>query len=293
MFAIYNNNGFIENKGGPAGYLFYLNEGFKKLNINVKILHDFDDRKTNNNICKKKLFKNEFFEEIKSILHFYKLGFEIKKGVNNFNDFKIIHVMSSEDAYYLKKICRFKGKLILTSHKPESLACEKISGINLRNGKRWNCTLLKKFFNYIEKYSYRVCDGFVFPSQNAAKIYYNFPGFSKYSVNKPIKYVYTGCSKKNITINSSDYRRKINLTDNDYVISYIGRHNEIKGYDLLTSIAEQLNKNNIFVVCAGSTSNLNYPQIPSWIELGYVSDVQNLINASDLIVVPNRSIMVP
>lgn len=290
MFAIYNNNGVAENKGGPAGYLFNLQCGLRENNYVIEILSDFNQAGIKNSKTKLKKVKIQLFEEIRSILHFYKKGLTIKyKSKNNFNNYAVLHIHSSEDAYYIKKLIGFRNKIILSSHKPETLANEKIGAINLECGRNWKCLLLRSFYDYIEKTVYSFSDGFVFPSEGAEKLYESFTGYKKNKIGKPVKYVYTGCKKKTITINRMNYRKNLGISNDEFMISYIGRHNYIKGYDLLTKIGDQLINDGMSVVCAGQTSSITYPISKKWIELGYISDAQNLINASDVVIIPNRN----
>lgn len=289
MFAIYNYIGLEENKGGPSGYLYHLNCGFQENGYDIAILSDMSSAKRKKKVEVKR-DKIEFIAQGRNILHFYKIGLKIKyESINNWNAYNVIHVMSSEDAYYLKKLYGYKGKIVLTSHKPESLADEKISGLNLRNGTNWKCRILRIFYDYIEKKAYKLSDAFVFPSINSEAIYNNFPGYRKYSKGKTVKYVYTGCVEKKVTLDREFYRKNIGISENDFAISYIGRHNYIKGYDLLADIGEKLIDNHINIICAGAKTTISYPLSPNWKELGFISDVQNLINASDAVVVPNRN----
>ena len=63
----------------------------------------------------------------------------------------------------------------------------------------------------------------------------------------------------------------------------------IKGYDRLVKIYPELKQRGIEVVVAGGKGGIAYPLDSGWHELGYISDVPNLIHASDVIVIPNRN----
>lgn len=294
MFAIYNSMGIGENRGGPQGYLYQLNAGFKENEFNITILSDFSpaqlNKKSRESFVSSEKKTSVITETIRSILHFYKIGYLIKKNKkNNFNRYDVLHVHSSEDVYYLRRILGYKGKIIFTSHKPESLADEKVSALKLRLGIDKKFSFLYIFYNQIEKKAYKYSDAYIFPSEHAKKIYNSFPGFIKYSAGKPVQYVFTGCSKKSLTIDRDAYRKQHGIDKNSFMVSYVGRHNFIKGYDLLSNIGEKLIDKGIVVVCAGAVSTIDYPKCNNWKELGYISDVQNLINASDVVVIPNRN----
>lgn len=154
----------------------------------------------------------------------------------------------------------------------------------------WGCRLAKVFFSHIENYAFMHSDGFIFPSEHSRDLYRAFPGFEK-SINKPTRFVKTGCVERVVTKDRAQYRREIGVDDDCFLVAYIGRHNTIKGYDLLIEAFDQLKDDQrLRFVCAGAPSTLlSCPQSTNWIELGYINDAYNLMNAADILVVPNRS----
>jgi len=286
-FAIFNYSGIGENQGGPRGYLYNLFIGFKEIGIDIPFF-SITNNDINFNLPRKT--SNPLIEELKSIIYIFIKGFICYRKVNkNIHKFKIIHVHSNEDVFYLRKFIRYKGKIILTSHRPQPLADESVTPIILRSKTKWRFFFLKLLYKYIEQYGYKKSNGFIFPSEGAMKIYNYFPGFSKHINNKPIRYVYTGVPMKQPDISVEQYRNKLNISISDKMLCYIGRHNYIKGYDLLTSLVHRLEENNIKVVCAGANNLLPSPISNNWIEMGYINDTYNLVNASDVVVIPNRS----
>ena len=84
-------------------------------------------------------------------------------------------------------------------------------------------------------------------------------------------------------------RNKYNITTK-YVISYLGRHNEIKGYDLLKKIAQSIldKRDDITFLIAGNLSNDIKPlEHPKWIEIGRTHPT-NVLSIADLFILPNR-----
>ena len=289
-FAIFNSIGKGKNQGGPKGYIYNLLLGCEKIGTRVEFI--CESKNTNNsdkNNRKEHKYCISFIYDLRVIAYFFKRGIRLKKNIKLKNrEYKMLHVHCSEDVYYLRKFIKYKGKIIFTPHRPEELENEYINNINKNiKGKHFIVKLLAR---YIEKESYKMCDAFIFPSKGAMEIYYNFPGFKKYGKNKIIKYVYTGVEKNEIKICKKRYRADLNIENNDFVISYIGRHNKIKGYDLLTSISEDFIKNKIFCICAGNKDGVeNIPNNKYWKELGYINNSEELMNASDVIVIPNRN----
>lgn len=288
-FAIFNYSDIGKNQGGPSGYLYNLFQGMKEINKDITFFRVMQGQQNDSKI-KTTNRSNPIVEEIRSILYLIKKGFlcasKVSKEIHNFT---VIHVHSCEDVFYLRSFVKYKGNIILTSHRPESLVEEKVTSLKIKCKTKWSFPLLKLQLQIIEKMGYKGSQGFIFPSPGAMSIYNQFPGFKKYSKEKPIGYVFTGSPKKVPNISLTEYRRKLSLNAEDKMICYIGRHNYIKGYDLLTSIAKRFENNGINVVCAGANNLLPSPDSSNWTELGFVSDPFNLINASDIVVIPNRN----
>jgi glycosyltransferase involved in cell wall biosynthesis len=84
-------------------------------------------------------------------------------------------------------------------------------------------------------------------------------------------------------------RQDYNIPESAFIIAYFGRHNKIKGFDIFRDIVSKaLEANpNLYVLCAGSgeISSLRHPR---WIELGFVSNVKDIMPLCDLYVLPNR-----
>lgn len=288
--AIFNYSGIGKNQGGPNGYLYNLFEGMREITVDIPLFTVFQVKKSFNDVNVIHESLTPIIEEINSVLYFIKKGLLCYKKINNkIHDYKIIHVHSCEDVYYLRKYVKYKGYIILTSHRPESLEDEKVVNLKLKIKTKWNFPILRYQMKLIEKFAYKESKGFIFPCEEAMKIYRSFPGFKNFSKNKPISYVFTGAPKRTPDISLTDYRKKLSISKTDNTICYIGRHNYIKGYDLLTTLANRFEQENIKVVCAGSNNLLSSPNNKNWIELGYIKDPYNLINASDIVVIPNRN----
>jgi glycosyltransferase involved in cell wall biosynthesis len=74
------------------------------------------------------------------------------------------------------------------------------------------------------------------------------------------------------------------------VICFNGRHQPVKGYDLLATVAKELLTTNLEMVFL-ITGKEDIPPVvdhPRWIQTGWTSEPQNFLDASDLVVVPNR-----
>lgn len=286
--------GIRANAGGPAGYLYNLKEGLNAVGSRYRIiapllipdgkpLGDSDSRPGRK--C-----RSQLIAELRAIAHFFKMGFAAKRQFIDYQNESLVHVHLVSDVFYLRTIMHFRNKIVLTPHSPESFGEEQAALIRAKGSASWECRLAKCFFSLIENYAFMHSDGFVFPSEHSRDLYRVFPGFKK-SIDKPTRFVKTGCVKRSITKGRTQYRKEIGIDDDCFVVAYIGRHNTVKGYDLLLNAFDQLKEDpTIRIVCAGAPSTLlPCPKSPNWIELGYIDDAQNLMNAADVLVVPNRS----
>ena len=75
-----------------------------------------------------------------------------------------------------------------------------------------------------------------------------------------------------------------------FVVSYVGRHNSIKGYDILKKIGEDILRkhDNVYFLIAGREEPMQGLDNKRWIEVGWTDDPHSLIAASDVFVLPNR-----
>ncbi|MGN8844461.1 glycosyltransferase family 4 protein [Niallia sp. HCP3S3_B10] len=286
-FGIFMNGPIKEKAGGPSGYLSNLLRGLN--NSEVKVF-SWGKVKTDNNTSNSRI-NNMFLEELKYLLHFL-IGKKRKaiKVNGNFRTTNVLHVHSVEDLFLLKRQLRYKGQVILTPHRPEPLSNEIISSLQIKYDTSYNFPILKLFLRKIEKFAYKNADGFIFPSEEAEEIYYEFPGYNKRSKNIPFKYLYSGVDYLIPTIKKDEYKKNVlGINSNQKILTYIGRHNFVKGYDVLIESFEEIKKMGFMVVCAGNDDGLVHPIDNNWIELGRINDVENLINSSDIVLLPNRN----
>lgn len=285
--AIFVSTGIGKNQGGPSGYVYNLVQGAKENRDKIEIITadtELKTQKSNLTSSKKK------FTALRSLLYIVKCGIVARRRFSSIiHTFDVIHVHSSQDVYYLKRYIRFKGKIVFTPHRPEPYSMELLKAYRLTFGKENVPQIIMTTGDRIERYSYKNTDRFIFPSEHSRKIYEKFPGFMKYGIGKPTDYLITGTPMRSSTTSRQEFRKQLHINDDAFMITYIGRHNDIKGYDLLTSIADKLETNGVVTVCAGSTEGVTTPQKENWLELGYIDNAPDLMNASDVVVIPNRN----
>ena len=85
-------------------------------------------------------------------------------------------------------------------------------------------------------------------------------------------------------------RKKYGIPQQAFVVSYVGRHNEIKGYSSLKEIGKKfLNEHeNVYFLIAGKEGPLYHLEHERWIEAGWTKDPGSIIQAADVFVLPNK-----
>lgn len=303
----------LVNKGGPSGYLFNIKEyldneykGRKEIYFLSELLFDKNKINSNNSLSKPQSRKDDLYLKLKPFLNKLKLVkilktykvFSIwykilsKSVIKNLdlNEFDIIHFHSSVCLLRASNILKgYNGIKILTTHSPEPLHNEYTSFIKDKN-------IIKKYFinPVLENREYKawnLADKIMLPVKEAAEVYFSSIKLKSHFKNKNDKFIYCPSSikseleKKNINI-----KERFNIPENAFIISYVGRHNEIKGYDFLKQIGEIILKkyNNVYFVIAGKEDPLKGLINDRWIELGWIDYGNDLIEQSDLFILPNR-----
>lgn len=149
----------------------------------------------------------------------------------------------------------------------------------------------KRAYQEVDAFAFENVDFLIFPCAESREPYQNtMPGFGAIMERKPTYYVPTGSLPVKISTSREDVRSHYGIPRDAFVIGYIGRHNQIKGYDILSSVGiDVLNKNErTWIVCAGQEGPLKTPKHERWLEIGWTGTPGDLINAFDVFVLPNR-----
>lgn len=307
----------LRNTGGPSGYLYNIHEYLKEHpNPNIVLLSDIINTSTNLNdtvstsdcnsnvvlSAKRNPLKKTWHSLLYSLKCAPKLKSNITKAVDyiyriyhikwngpeanldlseyNFIHFHfLIHIRQFRNTYP-----NFKGKTIVTSHSPCPWTYESID-------RDPSIKHLKHFIIRQECKSYKSADYIMFPCLQAREPYEHNRQIkcTLEKMSNKIFYVPTSILYDNEGNIHNIQRKDINIPDNAFVIAFFGRHNNIKGYDILKEIAiKTLEKHhNLYFLLAGM-GDIAPIEHPRWIELGFVSNVKDLMKVCDFYVVPNR-----
>lgn len=293
---IYLYKSQLRPTGGPLGYNYNLMTQLELKNCrNIHFIEssnniDSVNQRISNIKCK---WLKDFIIILKSI---YKktqtlYGFN-HKAVIDINKYDIVHFHSTMDMFNAKDSLKtYKGKVILTSHSPTLLSKEIYD--SLSNFEKKYLHVLYKNLIKIDTYAFHRADFIIFPCKEAEEPYFhNWKDYEKFrEVNKyKIKYLLTGIDSCHAKIPASEIRAKYKIPQTAFIICYVGRHNEIKGYDQLKIIGKKLldKHSNLYFLIAGKENPIKGLTHSHWIEVGWTNDPHSLINASNVFLLPNK-----
>jgi glycosyltransferase involved in cell wall biosynthesis len=298
----------LRKRGGPTGYLYYIHEYLKSHpQKEITFLSDLIIGLPKNNMSVPSMYRNKMKDLynksiiLKYIVDFYRLiiidFFRREKTVNlkniNLEEYNFIHFHQSVDIHkYWDSVKNHKGKIILTSHCPGSRADETCCTLHLSNYNVFFYRQLKRILLKREISFFKLADYYMFPCVESREAYEKEAIFKEYfnSCNNNFFYVPTSISDIYI---DEQHRRKLSdygIPQDAFVISYFGRHNQVKGYDILKHIAINiLNKyNNVYFLIAGIEAPFCRLNHERWIELGYINNTHEILSQVDLYILPNR-----
>lgn len=290
---IFFSESMLKPVGGPAGYLYNLKQGFDTLKSQGELPVDISfyeaapkslrDTVSGKDRIPKRL--REFRRAVDDMLYKFK-AYPVDSNLNQYN---MIHFHSIDALYLSRKSLRdYKGKVILTSHSPCAKYQEKLAWLN-----PFDYKLFKKWVEKIEemdRYAFQRADYIIFPCQEAEEPYFHtWENYRRIRESKKYRYVPTGIIGCSARVDRETFRQKHNIPKDAFVISYVGRHNEIKGYADLKELGKTLLEDkNVYFLIAGKEEPMTGLAHPRWIEVGWTNDPHSLIAASDVFVLPNR-----
>lgn len=297
---IFYNEEELKPIGGPSGYLYSLNMGLKNNKsekVDISFLHSTTHLKsikksasTSKNIIVKQIYK--IYKRCQHIRDILRIIYCCQISPINFEEFDAIHFHSTRDLYvHRKQLEHYKGNVILTSHSPQPLYNEYLEGSS-----KIELHLFGKVYTKLkemDEYAFERANQIIFPCQTAdepyEKTWKKYREIKKTKTNA-FKYLLTGTVPANVRYDKEAIRKKYGIPNKAFLISYVGRHNAIKGYDNLKKIcANLLEKNpNIYVLVAGNIGPIEPLKHERWIEAGWTNDPHSLIAASDVFVLPNK-----
>ena len=307
----------LRNTGGPSGYVYNIHKHLKQSpnpcieflsnilpktqdvpNANNKLKKDEEQKATKKKDVATKIWRNflsvlDKLPGIKSFItktidYIYRLWhikWSIPITTAELSDYDCVHFHFLEHLrQFTNTFPDYRGEKILTTHSPCSWTEEKIDADK-------SIRLLKHILIKQECKTYEKADYLMFPCPQAKEPYNHFKAI-RGTLNKMESrtfYTPTSILTDSLTIPQTIDREEYNIPESSMVIGFFGRHNQIKGFDVLKEIASNVLEEcqNIHIISAG-VGEIQPLIHPRWHELGYISNVKDVMKICDLYVLPNK-----
>lgn len=292
----------LKPAGGPAGFCYNIFHEVEKQNIvEIKFLPGEDSAH-----MKRVDLYRQITSKFPKWFNAAQIAYRRKKDYQrmikspkfhdiDFNLYDAVHFHSTISLYkYRRDLECYRGKVLLTTHSPVPQFQEIYAELPTEIEKK----LYRKFYStldQIDEYAFNRADYVLFPCEDAEESY--LKNWNKYQkihnqlyTDGKLKYIATGILPKKVLRDRKQVCEELSLNPESFIISYAGRHNHVKGYDLLQQIAQKLwrgGKDFHFIIC-GKESPIHGLNDFRWTEIGWTTDSQSYIAASDVFVLPNR-----
>lgn len=277
--TIYHFYSHTRPGGGPPGYLYNI-DNIQSENIEVLVEHTSLSR-TSNSTERKGLLS-----EIKLIIRDVSYFFRRKnpEALNNISDSKIIFHSVTHAARYINSHKVGSNKVYYMSHSPVPTSVEWSRDMSFKLLQR----IRKKIVERLEKKVLSSVSGVICPNKSALEAYYIDNASMRLVLdNTKLIEIPTGCKEIKPEKDASVVRNELGFSEHDFIVSYLGRYNKDKGYENYRMIVEGLKNHDIKFISAG-IGELERAESKNYIDLGWRTDAADIINASDIIVVPNN-----
>lgn len=288
----------LEPKGGPRGYLYNLHKYIRENHIEgIDFLGDILDVTLLQSrysdlllkIAKKGLPPYRSIMELQLYINHAFRKYEVDFDVD-FNQYDYIHFHTPYELVKFSRSFAYHGKKVLTTHSPKPPFMELVEDIYPVKNEKFFRDYRDKLM-MIDTEAFEQADMLVYPCKEALDGYGDW-GYYDHIFSKDIRYIPTGIEAGKIKseISRDTVLETYGIPKESLVISYVGRHNDTKGYDLLKVFAKELLQRykNVYFLIGGKEFPLKGLQSERWIEVGWTNDPFSLINASDLFVLPNK-----
>lgn len=294
---IYLYKSQLQPIGGPKGYNYNLYKQFEKMGVtNIHFIEtqkgDVQSIKDTINNIKIALIRNVAII-LKSFLRKLSLLYGFRhRSVIDLDKYDVVHFQSTVEMYQCRDSLKsYKGKVVLTSHSPTLKSKEVIDEVT-NFEKKYMMWLYKKLIR-MDQYAFNRADYIFFPCEEAEEPYIHaWDCFEKIKKQNPskFKYLLSGIEPCVPKLSNEEIRKKYKIPKDAFVICYVGRHNEIKGYDQLKIIGDFLLKENenVYFLIAGKESPIQGLHHERWIEVGWTNDPHSLVSAANVFVLPNK-----
>lgn len=289
----------LSPRGGPLGVGYYYEKEQQKRNLSIIDFLESDSTYENIHLAGR-LLTQHFPAWLNSIHRNIRGARNLKKFLENepmktsvhLDQYDAVFFHETKDLYKEKKnLESYNGAVILQSHSPLPLWQEQTTDLPDIYFKM--IPNLKEKLSKIDEYAFRRADYIVFPCEDAEE-----PYLSSWNLYQKIhedrkehyRYITTGIAPVSAKRDRLSIQEELSIPKDSFIVSYAGRHNTVKGYDLLKDIGKvflSLDNHN-YIIVAGRIGPIKEPYYKNWIEIGWTTDPHSYIAASDVFILPNR-----
>lgn len=286
-------------RGGPLGVgYYYYTEMKKRGDSSLDFLHIERPLEEVRNVEKKVFsylphFLQEIYRNIRDIKKIRNLLYgKPPKSKVDFSKYDIVHFHQTVYMYLERENLKdYKGIVVLSSHSPVPYGQEQC--LDVPRIITWGVPHMKEKYEEVDKYAFERADYIIFPCPEAEEPYYNnWPYYKTFHEVKPnaFNYVLTGITPASPKRDRKGVLEELGIKADNFIISYVGRHNTVKGYDKLKIIGQSFleEHQDSYVIVAGRETPFKRLDHLRWIEIGWTTDPHSYIAASDVFVLPNK-----
>ena len=278
----------LKPTGGQSGYLYNLNLGFERDGIEG---YEFlpPEGTTVGTFAPMKKYLPKRLVELRRLKNTLNIPNLHETSPVDFSKYEAVHFHWTKQCYsHRDELEDYQGKVVLTSHTPCACFREFISKLNPKDAEAHAEEL--KGLSIIDEYSFSRADYVIFPCQEAEEPYFHtWEGYADVRDERKLRYVPTGIAPVTAKVGRAEIRARYGIPEDAFVVCYVGRHNQIKGYDLLQQVApELLADKDVWFLVAGNEGPIYSLKDPRWVEVGWTNDPHSIISAADVFVLPNR-----
>lgn len=206
----------------------------------------------------------------------------------------VFHVHTTADAIRLHNLLvqhgrRHACKIVLMSHTPECPAREWADVAHDASGDARLAETIFEAHRLRDQLAVIFADALIFPNRESMEpCIATWPGFADDFRHKPLHFAESGVMPLGESL-LADPKAHFGQKGR-FVISFLGRHNAIKGYDLLCRAGLRFlaQHEDAAILIAGKPEPMTPPVHPRWTEIGWTQTPEDVVAACDVFVLPNR-----
>lgn len=285
--------------GGQAGYLYNLHQLEQEdspfaVIFNEKIDHR-NKQETNLFVKFDRLYLPRF---LKAFLHYLYYYLSLVIGLNLKRDYFVKLAEYDRIIFHsVKELAQFRRSRYFHSHQqlytmlhtPVSFSEEHCDVVSTQHRTRWFYRFFLKQLSLQEIKQYELADGLIVACKTATSAYFYYDKklrnrFQQLAFHE----LYSGLKALEIKTERTKMRENLTIKATEKSVCFVGRYNEHKGLDIYNELVQQaaFQQGNIRFFSAGAGHLI--PDNDKIENLGFRSDIADVINAMDLIVNCNR-----